>query len=253
MTSGNDRQMLRVSVAYAMANKNFWRYLDCPVGATAIDAINESGVLAEFPAIDLATNKVGIFGKIASTDTVLNDGDRVEIYRPITISPERLPKRKYRLRPVEPLIESTGQMRTINVPDRKILTSEERDVSLAGFLSDYGFVVKVDVTDLDRSLAWYQEKLGFKLDDKHSAGSWRQLTLDALPHTALGLYLNPDGAGLGGKKVTFVVTDIKSVRENLLANGVDVDDIADLGDWVKLAFFRDPDGNVFGIRENVTA
>ncbi|HNP62555.1 MAG TPA: RnfH family protein [Woeseiaceae bacterium] len=253
MTSGNDRPLLRVSVAYATPHKNFWRYLDCPAGATAIDAINESGVLAEFPAIDLTANKIGIFGKIASADTVLNDGDRVEIYRPITISPERLPKRKYRLRPVEPLIESAGRMQTLRVPELKILTSEEKDVSLAGSLSDYGFVVKVDVTDLDRSLAWYQDKLGFKLDDKHSAGSWRQLTLDALPNTALGLYLNPDGAGLGGKKVTFVVTDIKAVREGLVSNGVDVDEIVELGDWVKLAFFRDPDENVFGIRENLTA
>ena len=98
MTAGNDKAMLRVSVAYATATKHFWRYLDCEDGTTAIDAINESGVLAEFPLIDLNVNKIGIFGKIASTSTVLSDGDRVEIYRPITIDPERLPKRKYRLR-----------------------------------------------------------------------------------------------------------------------------------------------------------
>lgn len=125
-------------------------------------------------------------------------------------------------------------------------------MSLAGLLSDYGFVVKVDVADLDRALTWYQDNLGFKLDDKHSAGSWRQLTLDALPHTALGLYLNPDGAGLGGKKATFVVTDIEAVRDGLIQKGVEVDEVVKLGDWVKLAFLRDPDGNVFGIRENVS-
>ena len=224
MTAGNDRSMLRVSVAYATAKKNFWRYLDCPKGASALDAITESGVLSEFPTIDLAENKVGIFGKIARTDTALKDGDRVEIYRPITIDPERLPKRKYRLRPVEPLVESAGKMKTLKVPDEKRLRDEEEDVSLAGMLSEYGFVVKVDVTDLDRSMAWYQEKLGFKLDDKHSAGSWRQLTLDGLPNTALGLLLNPDGAGLGGKKATFVVTNINAVREALVSDGVDVDD-----------------------------
>jgi putative ubiquitin-RnfH superfamily antitoxin RatB of RatAB toxin-antitoxin module/catechol 2,3-dioxygenase-like lactoylglutathione lyase family enzyme len=251
MTAGNDRPMLRVSVAFATAKKNFWRYLDCPEGATALDAINESGVLAEFPTIDLATNKVGIFGTIATVDTALKDGDRVEIYRPITIDPARLPKRKYRLRPVEPLIESAGKLRTLKVPDEKLLRDKEDDVSLAGLLCEYGFVVKVDVTDLERSLAWYEEKLGFKLDDNHSAGSWRQLTLDALPNTALGLFLNPDGAGLGGKKATFVVTNINAVREALVSDGVDVDEVVQLGEWVKLAFLRDPDGNVFGIRENV--
>ena len=252
MSAGNETSMLRVSVAYATAKKNFWRYLDCPNGATALDAINESGVLSEFPTIDLTSNKVGIFGTLASTETVLKDGDRVEIYRPITIDPERLPKRRYRLRPVEPLVESIGTMRKIAVADTKQLHHEENDMSLAGLLSDYGFVVKVDVTDLDRSLRWYQDKLGFKLDDRHSAGSWRQLTLDALPNTALGLLLNPDGAGLGGKKATFVVTDIDAVRESLVRNGVDVDEVVVLGEWVKLAFLRDPDGNVFGIRENIS-
>jgi len=251
MSAGNDTPTLRVSVAYATAKKNFWRYLNCPGGATALDAINESGVLSEFPAIDLTINKVGIFGKIASTETVLKDGDRVEIYRPITIVPESLPKRKYRLRPVEPVIESLGIMRKLDVPETKQLHHEEEDMSLAGLLSDYGFVVKVDVTDLDRSLKWYQEKLGFEVDEKHSAGSWRQLTLDALPNTALGLYLNPEGAGLGGKKATFVVTNIDALRNSLVRDGVDVDEVLELGDWVKIAFFRDPDGNVFGIRENV--
>lgn len=252
MTPGNETSMLRVSVAYATAGKNFWRYLDCPNGATALDAINESGVLSEFPTIDISINKVGIFGKLAGTDTVLKDGDRVEIYRPITIDPERLPKRKYRLRPVEPVVESIGKIRKLSVSDTKQLHHEEDEMSLADLLSDYGFVVKVDVTDLDRSLKWYKEKLGFELDDQHSAGSWRQLTLDALPNTALGLYLNPDGAGLGGKKATFVVTNIDKVRESLYRDGVDVDEVVELGGWVRLAFLRDPDGNVFGIRENIS-
>ena len=124
-------------------------------------------------------------------------------------------------------------------------------MSLAGLLSEYGFVVKVDVTDLDQSLKWYQDNLGFRLDDRYSAGSWRQLIIDELPNTAIGLYLNPDGAGLGGKKATFVVTDIEAVRNILVRSGVEVDEIVELGDWVKLAFLRDPDGNVFGIRENI--
>jgi lactoylglutathione lyase len=77
------------------------------------------------------------------------------------------------------------------------------------------------------------------------------MTLADLPNTALGIYVNPDGAGLGGKKVTFVVDDIERVRDGLLRAGVEVDEIESLGDWVKIAFFRDPDGNVFGIRQNL--
>lgn len=235
-----------------MAHKQFWRNLKVPRGATVGDAIERSGVLDEFPKIDLDVNKVGIFGEIAALDTVVSDGDRVEIYRPIIIDPLKLPKKKYRLRKVEPVVETKGRVTTIAEPANQVRIEQEgATMSLSGMLSEYGFIVKVDVTDLNRSLAWYQDKLGFKVDERYSAGSWRQLTLEDLPNTALGLYLNPDGAGLGGKRATFVVRDIEEVRNRLLRAGVEVDEIAMLGDWVKLAFLRDPDGNIFGIRENI--
>lgn len=243
--------MINVSVAYALPKEQFWRSLSVQAGTTALDAIQQSGVLSEFPAINLNLNKIGIFGQIVGPDTALDDGDRVEIYRPITINPERLPKRKYRLRKVEPVVERRDAMTTLPVPELKKIYKEEEPVSLTGMLDEYGFVVKVDVTDLDRSLQWYKDKLGFSVDERHTAGSWRQLTLPELPNTALGLYLNPDGAGLGGKKATFVVTDIEAVRQSLVRDGVEVDEIVNLGDWVKLAFLRDPDGNVFGIRQNL--
>lgn len=253
MTEGNDNLMMNISVAYATSKKWFWRDLTVPGGATVSHAISESGVLTEFPSIDLRKNKVGIFGHIAGVDTVLKDGDRVEIYRPITIDPQKLQKRKYKLRPVVPTIEASGQTRKLEAADGAQQRQAEENMSLAGLLCEYGLVVKVDVTDLDRSLEWYKEKLGFQLDGRHSAGTWRQLTLSGLPNTALGLYLNPDGAGLGGKKATFVVTDIAVARDGLLRAGVEVDEVVQLGDWVKLAFFRDPDGNVFGIRQNINA
>ena len=44
--------------------------------------------LTQFPEIDLDTNKVGIFGQIAKLDKVVFEGDRVEIYRPITADPD---------------------------------------------------------------------------------------------------------------------------------------------------------------------
>ena len=42
-------------------------------------------------------NKVGIFGKITKLTTSLADGDRVEIYRPITVDPKTVPQRKIAL------------------------------------------------------------------------------------------------------------------------------------------------------------
>jgi putative ubiquitin-RnfH superfamily antitoxin RatB of RatAB toxin-antitoxin module len=61
------------------------------------DAIQSSGILKRFPAIDLEKQKTGIFGKFVKLDAVLQDGDRVEIYRPLTVDPKTVPKRAKRV------------------------------------------------------------------------------------------------------------------------------------------------------------
>lgn len=82
-----------VGVAYADKFKQTWLKLDVPEGSTAAEAIERSGLLAQFPEIDLTKNKVGIFGRIVKLDTPLADGNRVEIYRPITADPETVERR----------------------------------------------------------------------------------------------------------------------------------------------------------------
>jgi putative ubiquitin-RnfH superfamily antitoxin RatB of RatAB toxin-antitoxin module len=58
------------------------------------EAIERSGLLAQCPEIDLAVFKVGIFGKVAKIDQVLEEGDRVEIYRPLIADPKEARKRR---------------------------------------------------------------------------------------------------------------------------------------------------------------
>lgn len=84
---------MHVGVAYADKFKQTWLKLDVPEGSTLRDAIERSGLLDQFPEIDLAVNKVGIFGKLSKLDTKLADGNRVEIYRPITADPELVERR----------------------------------------------------------------------------------------------------------------------------------------------------------------
>ncbi|MCG3168803.1 MAG: Protein RnfH [Pseudomonadales bacterium] len=98
------QRMIRVSVAYALPREHFWREFEVPDTATCAEAIRVSGVLEDFPAIDPARNRIGIFGRIVEPTQRLNDGDRVEIYRPITIVPENLQRRRYRLRQMDPVI-----------------------------------------------------------------------------------------------------------------------------------------------------
>jgi len=84
---------MHVGVAYADRFKQTWLKLDVPEGSSLRDAIERSGLLNQFPEIDLESNKVGIFGRLSKLDAKLNDGDRVEIYRPITADPETVERR----------------------------------------------------------------------------------------------------------------------------------------------------------------
>ena len=63
-------------------------------GATLREAVERSGLLAEFPEIDLAKNKLGIWNKLAKLDALVRDKDRVEIYRPLIADPKEVRKQR---------------------------------------------------------------------------------------------------------------------------------------------------------------
>jgi glyoxylase I family protein len=123
-------------------------------------------------------------------------------------------------------------------------------MSLKDIFGDYGFVAKVDVSDLDTSAGWYESKLGLIPDSGYDTPTWRQFNLPGIPLTAIGLNLNPVGVGSGGAVSTFVVDDIAAARDGLIAQGVEVGPIIDVGHGVLLCFFKDPDGNALGLRQN---
>lgn len=85
---------IRVEIAYALPHKQALVSLDLPAGTKLEHAIQQSGVLSQFPEIDLAKNKVGIFSKLVSLDTVLRDRDRVEIYRPLIADPKEVRRQR---------------------------------------------------------------------------------------------------------------------------------------------------------------
>lgn len=88
-------QTIGIEIAYALPHQQVLLKLEVPVGATAEDAVRSSGVLAQFPEIDLINkNKVGIFSKLVQLDTVLRDKDRVEIYRPLIADPKEIRRQR---------------------------------------------------------------------------------------------------------------------------------------------------------------
>ncbi len=68
--------------------------LDVPADASIADVIAQSGLLEQFPEIDLGKNKVGVFGKLAKLTDTLYAGDRVEIYRPLIADPKEVRKKR---------------------------------------------------------------------------------------------------------------------------------------------------------------
>ncbi|QIK38542.1 RnfH family protein [Caldichromatium japonicum] len=84
---------MQIGIAYAEPGGQIWLNIEVPEGTTVQQAIARSGILKQFPHIDLAKQKVGIFGRIVKPDTVLRSGDRVEIYRPIICDPQTVPRK----------------------------------------------------------------------------------------------------------------------------------------------------------------
>lgn len=85
-------ETIRVEVAYAREEDQALLTVQGPPGLTIADAIERSGMAERFPEIDLGVNKVGVFGKVATLDTALADGDRVEIYPPLIADPKQARK-----------------------------------------------------------------------------------------------------------------------------------------------------------------
>lgn len=84
---------MKVGVTYALPERQAWLTVDVPDGTTVKQAIERSGILGQFPEINLAQQKVGIYGKVAALDAVVEDGARIEIYRPITVDPTTVRRR----------------------------------------------------------------------------------------------------------------------------------------------------------------
>ena len=83
-----------VEVAYALPDKQSLISLEIEDGSTLKEAIEASGILESFEQIDLTKNRVGIFSKFATLDTVLREKDRVEIYRPLIADPKKALKER---------------------------------------------------------------------------------------------------------------------------------------------------------------
>ena len=89
-------ETINVEVAYATPEKQVIRTVNVDAGTTLGAAIVQSGIMLDFPELEekLENAKVGIFGKVVPMTTVLSDGDRVEIYRPLIADPKEVRRKR---------------------------------------------------------------------------------------------------------------------------------------------------------------
>jgi hypothetical protein len=84
-----DDTQIEIEVVYAAAERQKPVRLTVSAGTRVEAAIRVSGLLAEFPEIDIAVNAVGVWGKVVSLEHALREHDRVEIYRPLKVDPKQ--------------------------------------------------------------------------------------------------------------------------------------------------------------------
>jgi putative ubiquitin-RnfH superfamily antitoxin RatB of RatAB toxin-antitoxin module len=80
---------LHVTVVYSPVARQVAEVsLNLPASSSVLDALQQSGFLAQFPEIDRCDSAVGIWSRKAKLDDLLRDHDRLEVYRPLRVDPK---------------------------------------------------------------------------------------------------------------------------------------------------------------------
>jgi len=87
-----------VEVAYARADVQRLIEIEVLAGTRVRDAVRASGIVSEFPEIDVGGCPLGIFGRRVDDDYRLAPGDRIEIYRPLSADPREARRQRAALK-----------------------------------------------------------------------------------------------------------------------------------------------------------
>lgn len=87
-------EQINIEIVYGFMDRQTLLRQKVNDGTTVTQAIEQSGILTKHPEIDLAKNKLGIFGKLTKGDVALRDRDRIEIYRPLIADPKEVRRQR---------------------------------------------------------------------------------------------------------------------------------------------------------------
>ena len=114
-------------------------------------------------------------------------------------------------------------------------------------------LVPLRVADVDASIAFYVDVVGFELDHDIRPGNGMRIVQLTPPGSACSIV---SGTGMGSNNpeegtingIHLVVDDIDIARDELVGRGATVSSVSDMG-GVKYAYFGDPDGNSWALQE----
>jgi CreA protein len=107
------------------------------------------------------------------------------------------------------------------------------------------------VSDIDRSIAWYRDVLGFEVIYKLDDWGWAELR-SPIAEVNVGIGQTEEVEPRGGATPTFGVADIDAARGHLEAHDVRFDgETSEVPGMVRLATFYDPDGNSFMLAQRL--
>jgi len=112
-------------------------------------------------------------------------------------------------------------------------------------------LIPLPTSDVDRSKEFYVDRVGFHLDHDVEPGNGMRIVQLTPPGSACSIVVgvgmsDPDAPRVHG--LHLVVDDVQAARALLLANGVEVSAVSDMG-GVRYAFFSDPDGNSWALQQ----
>lgn len=89
-----ESDMIHVEVVYALPQEQRVFTLVVNKEMTVEDIIKQSGVLEQYPEVDLKVNKVGVFSRNVKLNATVRDKDRIEIYRPLLADPKEIRRKR---------------------------------------------------------------------------------------------------------------------------------------------------------------
>lgn len=91
-----DERVITVEVIHAQAGRSILLRVRLPIGSTVMQAIEASGILQMLPEGAVDCVQAGIFSQKVPPDHVVEEGDRIELYRPLVLDPMEARRRRAR-------------------------------------------------------------------------------------------------------------------------------------------------------------